>query len=78
MSRCTCRWCGKTYDSSNASRGGVRSPGSYCSIRCENAGRNNEKKEASARKEFWSAHPILKILKNIAICLFVLILIAYI
>lgn len=68
--RRNCRWCGKAYEDNGAFMGGVHNYMSYCSKRCEIAAQNNEKKEAAARKAYWQAHPKLKLLRNIAICLF--------
>lgn len=49
--RCTCRWCGKQYDSSQAFRGGVQKNQSYCSKRCENAGESARRKEQQRANE---------------------------
>lgn len=49
--RCTCKWCGKQYDSSQAFLGGVQKNQSYCSKRCENAGERARQKEQERADE---------------------------
>lgn len=63
-----CKWCGKSYDDSKVSDV-YASYGGYCSRRCRIAAENYDKKKASEAKAYWQAHPKLKLIRNIAICL---------
>ena len=50
--RYTCKWCGKQFDSNQASRGGVTLYSSYCSKRCEIAAeRERQRKEEEWRRK---------------------------
>lgn len=51
MSKQTCYWCGKQFDSTNAFRGGVNRYNTYCSVRCEKAGENARQKENQRQRE---------------------------
>lgn len=58
-----CKWCGKSYDDSKVF------DSYYCSRRCRIAAENYDRKKAAEAKAYWQAHPKLKLVRNIAICL---------
>lgn len=47
----TCNWCGRQYDTSQASNGGVNHPNRYCSKRCESRGEPEHQKEIQRHQE---------------------------
>ena len=47
----TCKWCGRQYDTSQASNGGVNHPNWYCSKRCESRGEPEHQKEIQRQQE---------------------------
>lgn len=47
----TCKWCGRQYDTSQASSGGVNHPNWYCSKRCESRGEPEHQKEIQRQQE---------------------------